>query len=569
MKFDDNGNLVISAFNQDPSNPRNSYELGALFWSSISKQVGAIIRNGGNVDDLIDNEKDFINFGLHPGIREDADNVRDAVFEAYLDYKHLKIELLTDWLSTTITEITEGNRKDLIQQDIRNEEIQLKRLENEISMAHEAREELLKSLLANGSPEAIHRIIGQISQLKQVDQLQRASLKRKRQVAKGAFFSVEERRNFVQQEKQLQKGMQFYEALVSQVRSPKDRATLHEHTKKLTELITKALAGEEAIEHMYKEIEDIETKQEAISPGEMENRTLGAIEYVRDLVKLCAKRLRAESCSFIRPEEKFFTLRELVACLDRVLEFDPKILCNDRINYLGKPSILLVPGNGNALYDWKNNQFIVPLCPPGGNFMGSIATAMIEYRLDVDEDKNLINSYWKLPAHKQTKSTFQLKASLTRDYITWMSAEYKGFRVLPKETKKWFEYEVAPNRNEIYCPPEYQPFSLSAKEFQELLNETEEKLKDKELSECEEQDLWVGSILTYQKGEYQRSYECVSALLTKSKQYRFGQYNLGHIGMKVSQKQQAIAGFNEFANAYPQSWWASVARDYVRRLQMA
>jgi len=232
MKFDDNGNQAISAFNEDPSNPRNSYELGALFWSSISRQVGTIIRNGGDVGDLINNEKDFINFGLHPGIREDAENVRDAIFEAYLDYKHLKIELLTDWLTTTIAEITEGNRKDLIQQDIRNEEIQLKHLENEISLAYEAREELLKSLLANGSPEATRHVINQISQLKQVDQMQRASLKRKRQVAKGAFFSVEERRSFVQQEKQLQKGMQFYEALASQVRSPQDRATLHEHTKK-------------------------------------------------------------------------------------------------------------------------------------------------------------------------------------------------------------------------------------------------------------------------------------------------------------------------------------------------
>jgi hypothetical protein len=38
--------------------------------------------------------------------------------------------------------------------------------------------------------------------------------------------------------------------------------------------------------------------------------------------------------------------------------------------------------------------------------------------------------------------------------------------------------------------------------------------------------------------------------------------------MKIPQKQMAIKGFNEFIKRKPQSWWASVARDHARRLQI-
>ena len=82
------------------------------------------------------------------------------------------------------------------------------------------------------------------------------------------------------------------------------------------------------------------------------------------------------------------------------------------------------------------------------------------------------------------------------------------------------------------------------------------------------EDLWAASILLYQQGKYKDSYQYLNDLLVHYPHYIFGYYNLGIIGMKISQKQDAIKGFKEFIQRNPQSWWASVASDHIRRLQL-
>jgi tetratricopeptide (TPR) repeat protein len=226
-----------------------------------------------------------------------------------------------------------------------------------------------------------------------------------------------------------------------------------------------------------------------------------------------------------------------------------------------------VPGNGHGLYDWKNNRFVIPLTPATGNFMTSVAAAIIEYRLDVDDDKKLLTSYQKLPAYKTVRSMMALRSSLTKDYIKWMTSEYQGFKVLDKDARNWFEHEIAPSRNDIYCPPEYQPFELSSDQFQALLKTIESKLTADNSPQSGE-DLWAASILNYQQGEFKKSLHYINDLLSLNPNHIFSYYNQGIIAMKIPQKQMAIKGFNEFIKRKPQSWWASVARDHARRLQI-
>jgi len=253
-------------------------------------------------------------------------------------------------------------------------------------------------------------------------------------------------------------------------------------------------------------------------------------------------------------------------CLDRIIEFDPLLFKNDRVAIFGKPGVLIVPGNGNSLYDWKNNRLLVPLVPPGGNFMASIATGMIEYRLDVDEDKRMLNSYNQIPAHKKIRSMFQLRNNLMKDYVIWMTSEYKGYRILEKEKKDWFEHEIAPPKMDIFTPFEYQQFNITSSEFKKLMDSLDIKLSG-DLSKCKNDELWSGSIVFYQQGKFQRAMEMLNALIQKDPENLMAYYNCGHIAMKCMNKSQAINSFTEYCNRNPQSWWTRVAREHLRRLQ--
>ena len=141
--------------------------------------------------------------------------------------------------------------------------------------------------------------------------------------------------------------------------------------------INKLAEIEQTIERLKSEVLEINKMQEELSPSELEYKVEHELEYFRDLVKLSTRRLHLESNPLVRPDDKFFTFEILKDCLDRVVEFDPLIFKNDRVAIFDRPEILLVPGSGNSLYDWKNNRIMVPIVPPGGNFLASIAAGII------------------------------------------------------------------------------------------------------------------------------------------------------------------------------------------------
>jgi tetratricopeptide (TPR) repeat protein len=248
------------------------------------------------------------------------------------------------------------------------------------------------------------------------------------------------------------------------------------------------------------------------------------------------------------------------------MEFDPKVFQNERTVHFGKPGVLLVPGNGNALYDWKHNQIVVPLVPYQKNFMASIASGIIEYRFDTDEDKKLLHSFNLLPENKNIKSVVQLKTKLIKEYTIWMTSEYTGFRVLSTLSKKWFEREIAPDRTAIFTPFHYQPFELPAAEFQKLVEKARGEAQDRKSAPPDA--LWTASILEYQVGNFEKAYECCSELTKRDPERVFAWYNLGHIAAKVMRKSEAIEAFNQFIRRRSQSWWTAVAYDQVRQLQV-
>jgi len=566
MKFNEQYTDALARCKEDPTDIQAVSEISYLFWSSLIDTVGEIVRNGSDMTAFLSENSDYCNFGLCKDVLGEIKEQQTAIkLKGNLPFR-LTVNTFTEWLSDLVVKINEGDRKEMIEKDIQLAKIQIRKLESElVSLQDERRQRLNKQLVENASVPS-SAIIKQIENLETTDLMLMESLRQKRAIAKGVFMSVDKKRNHFEREQNLQKELA---KSISLVESIQDREVMLQ-TKKIGTQIEMTLGRiieiEDAIGRMETEINDIQKKAQEISPLEVESRIRKEIEYLRDLVKLSAKRLHIETCPILRSGDKPFSIAGLNECLDRIIEFDPLLFKNDRVAIFGKPGVLIVPGNGNSLYDWKNNRLLVPLVPPGGNFMASIATGMIEYRLDVDEDKRMLNSYNQIPAHKKIRSMFQLRNNLMKDYVIWMTSEYKGYRILEKEKKDWFEHEIAPPKMDIFTPFEYQQFNITSSEFKKLMDSLDIKLSG-DLSKCKNDELWSGSIVFYQQGKFQRAMEMLNALIQKDPENLMAYYNCGHIAMKCMNKSQAINSFTEYCNRNPQSWWTRVAREHLRRLQ--
>ncbi|MDD5673154.1 MAG: hypothetical protein PHC61_03235 [Chitinivibrionales bacterium] len=566
MKLSAAQRQAIATYLEAPAEPQHRQGLHGLFWSSLMNAIAEEVNGGRDLKGLFTDSFDFINFGLCPGASAEAAARGSDLKNAAVAYPFCQIKLFTEWLDEIVKKVNKGDQKESLERDIKLARISIKHLEDEIKMQQESRAELLlKNYGENGKPPP-PPVVKQIESMEATDTGVLESMRVKRSISRGVFFSVEQKRQHIQLETQLQKEIGRNDGLIAKIKSKEDGLTVKNSGAKIAEIITQLLDTEEAIGKRTQALSDIQKRQESLSAVEIESRIRTEIEYVRDLLMLAAKRLHQDSCPFLRPDEPCFTVKEIGACVDRILEFDPRIFYNDRASIFGRPGIVLVPGSGNALFDWKNNMIIVPLIPPAGNCMASIATAMIEYRLDVDEEKRLMTSYNQIPDYKDLRSIFQLRATMTHDYIAWMLSEYKGYRVLGKDTKKWFDHEIAPDRNDIFAPPDYQQFALSSADYKKRAEDLEAALAGN-LDECTVEVLWHGSIVAYQNGKFPRAIELLRQLVKKSPEHTFAYYNLGHACMKTMQKQEAIAAFMEFAKRNGQSWWAAIARDHVLHLQ--
>jgi hypothetical protein len=566
MNFNKQDTATLAALKDKSPDPAKLRDAGNLYWNYLAQGIGECVRKKADVAAYLASERDFVDFGLTPEAVERPVDFRKKILTVESPDAFLKVLCFSDWISQLCAKILQGDKKEMLEKEIKLSSMQMDRLEKEIvELQQQRRETVINEPVKTSSTRQTSDLKTGLDTLDQLDGLFRQHLKFKKAVAKGTFFSVADKRKHCERENNLSslraKVDEFLEAY-----PPKERAAVKAFSAQVADDMGRIIDFEDSIVKMRKDIEELTRKKDAISPVETEARIVAEIDYLRDLVKLTAKRLHMESCPIMRQEDKYFTVGELHACLDRILEFDPRIFHNDRVSIFGKPSVLLIPGNGNSLYDWKNNVIIVPTMPVGGNCMASVATGMIEYRIDTDEDKRLTASYNQLPQYEGVKSVFHLRTELTKDYITWMVSEYKGYKNLAKEVRKWFEHEIAPSKNDIYIPPQYQAFELPAEEFTRQLAERESRLS-RDLAAASVDDLWVASILNYQRGKFDRSVELLKALVTKRPDHQKALFNLGFVCMKLMYKQDAVKSLTEYTKLNPQSWWSGVVMDYVRRLQ--
>jgi hypothetical protein len=552
---------AIEVYLAAQENERNTSRIDSAYWTAIADAFAECVRYKKDLHAVITDLKDIIDFGICPEMIENGDKVIASITATPPPSGPIKVTLLSSFIEERLNTILQESARERIEKEITIAERERARQEREMLSLQESRKQLLLSAWST-SPKAA--FIDE--QMQKVDELQFSSLTMKKSVVKGAFVPVEKKREHFLREKNIaelqEKIDRFLDADPGQKENTDQIRQLSADIIAVTETV---IAQNAAIAKMREEVERIQREQRAISGLELENRIRQEIDYLKDLVRLSARRLHSSSCPLLRKDDAFFTFDEIAKGLDRVLEFDPRVFRNERTVLFGKPSILLIPGNGNALYDWKNNQIVVPLVPYKKNYMASIASGIIEYRFDTDEEKKLLRSFNLLPENKSIKSVVQLKNKLIKEYTLWMTSEYNGFRVLSMPSKKWFEREISPSRSEIYTPFAYQPFELSSAQFQKLLEKIQNEVKDRSLAPPE--SLWIGSVLEYQQENYEKAWELANALVSRDPARVFAWYNCGHCAMKVMRKQEAIEAFSQFIKLQSQGWWSSVAYDLLRQLQ--
>ncbi len=567
MIFTEQARAILRGLRTNPGESVCIREAESLYWKILEENVAACIREKTDCSALVTQEYDLINFGITPETLENASaaSAMSATMRLMIEpNRHVRMLLVSDWLSEAYWKAIAGDRREALEKGMQSTQAERLRLENDANAVRHVRKDCIVKCLGIKYPaDELTRTVDMVDH---ADEVYCRNRKIRKRSSRGVFIPVVEKRKHYEQEQEYAAIAERIERLLSQAEPQATAADIKRSTQRIHEISDKLLDMEESIDRMNEALATIDNKRRTATPAELEASMRAEIDHVKELTRLAAKRLHIENCCFIRPNDACCTVKDVNECIDRIIEFDPDVFHNSRAALFGLPGVLLIPGCGNSLYDWKNNRLVVPLITPGGNFMASVAAGIIEYRLDADEDKRLLNSYQKLTQHKDVKSIFHLKDILTKDYITWMTSEYKGYKTLSHEEREWFEHEIAPDKNEIFTPLEYRGYMLAKDAFVDKCKEVEGILAQG-LQAVPENVLWVGSILMYQQGKFDRAMELLKARVGKDPVFAPAYYNLGQVCVKLMRKQEAIQYFGEYCRRNPQSWWAATAMEHIRRLQ--
>jgi hypothetical protein len=565
MEYNEQFNKTLSTFKNEPEKPG---VFDSPFWSMLIENICNEIHSSGTIDTILKQCTCFLNYGICKEIFTDTNEITATIEDTQIKNSPLPIVTFSHWINDQANKIRQLDKKDALVKELRTNQILLSKYNRELQGIRNQRNARIQELAEHSQSPNIKNDLQKITNdLSTIDTLQTDCLRIRKALSKGTFYTVEQKRENAARENQLTKALDQVKSFIDCYPSGDLVTEIRHAISSTADQIQKMIDLELVIEKNQADIETVQKALAEFSLIEFENKVREDLEHIRDMTRLSSKRMHLDNCPVLTDNKKFFTYSKIIECLNRILEFDPLLFKNDRVTIVGKPQILIVPGSGNAVYDWKNNLILIPLQYTTENPMISISSGMIEYRLDTDEEKQMLNSYNELPEYKTIRSTIQLKSQLTKDYTTWMTQEYLGYRVLPKSVKEWFEHDIGPNKNEIFVPHAYQTYNFSSTDFNKLLKSTDEKICICTIDNASSDDLWVGSILWYHQGNVQRSYDLLHALCSRNVDIPMAYYNYALVASKVFQKANAIKAYTEFMNRVPQCWWTRVAGDHLRALQ--
>ncbi|MFA6449604.1 MAG: cyclic nucleotide-binding domain-containing protein [bacterium] len=441
---------IIEAFRKNPEDRENLNKLNALYWDLI---IATVVKKLPTVKDNMlqfeDKDLQVVDFGLlDKQFLPDNTNVLDQIQEDknFNPGEDFQIEFiyLSDLLQGVYKEAFGYNKMLKLEEERKQVYSTVQACQERVAALVKGRADMIASF--PGGQNAAQFV-------QKYDNLVRGMAILERKMKAGRSISNEERAKIVQAKNvKTQINTQiagFLTALKGRVSDDQ----LAQFRTLGDELEKKVLEDLQLQELASKKDEIVKAHSDWMKSITMKTReTTYKNEMIRlkKYVQMTAKKAQIDPTAVLVNIRDIATKTRVKAAMDLFLKenvdpeiFEPK---QTRIKQLGMPKLMLLPGSGNAVYDWEKHLFMVPLTPPK-SLEESIANALIEFHWDMDEDKSLRESYGQLKIYSKLSIT-KLKQQLCKDYIIWATQESKGWKKLDKEVRPWFQVKIAKQKLE-------------------------------------------------------------------------------------------------------------------------
>lgn len=527
------------------------------FWQSIFKIIPNLITKEtkdlftipegyhkwldfGCVSDKLCNDPDFL-LALDEPLPPELHDVRDEY----------KIVYLHTWLEEAHARNIQIKYKEEITKRLHEEEKKLEEYPYRLSSCIERRSNFLEWY-----PKAQQAII--ISE--EIENRLPVYAVLMNKINRSELISSDERTDYVRLTSELQK---LRDMRVRKQQSLHDILPCHELIQiddEIEELIFLKSTLEKNVQKAQTVVDEDEMWRKEMRIGRCREQMCEEIRRIRSFSELAALRSRTKPVSIFMGRDPVPTPAAIIKVIEDILEIDPQLYSAQARKKHGFPSILVVPIVGNGVYDFDRNTLIIPSRPQGG-LIQAVATALIEYRLDADEDSILRNSYLKLRKNEGIFSSIQLRDRMLRDYLDWVLKEAKGYRVLDTNTAQWFLENIAPPLFALKCPRRINNFSIT--QWQIFIARHEKQIGKENIPF----DTYFRLGVAYwQIEQYEKSYICFAQAAEQNPEHLDACYNAALSSYKIQQKADASTFWRKYLLLDKRSFWTNRVQEFLRKL---
>lgn len=563
--------FLIRNFIKDPTDRRSKLDLNSLFWDKIYELVREGAKNGESTTLGLDEYSDLFNYGiLDVSLLDDKEKAVLAIKAEDLPIDNEDIYSFVEWLIVQYRKLLNFDKKEHLNKEIEINRQDVIRKEKDLDKLIDEREEFFinsaKSALASRgalTSSAFNSLISRYRKIYALDSTFKNIAITQFNVSHGTFLNSEQKREFVAKKMEYQKGLAIFDSLLTELRDKSKLQQVKGLCENVEALVNDIISTKSKEDKIKIELESLKTEQLSLSPIEIEAKINGVLDYLKDMMILSSKRLRMDPIAVLHGRVSPVTKSKLEVIIKHVEEFDPKVFNNEKVQYMGAPKFVIIPGYGNGLYDWKNNALIIPTMPTK-SIEDAVYMAIIEYKLDVDEEKTMINSFNKIENYRGLKSIFALKDRFAKDYSIFMKQETRGYKVLDKVVRNWFAYEIAPSKHEAKIPRKLASNLLKANEWDDLIEKHKEKIA---LDNASAIDFYNMGVIYTQDEEYDEAIEMYKKCLNLDENFLNGYFNLGIVCIKKLKKPDAVQAFAQYMKRNPQSYWTGVCQEHIMKLR--
>ena len=209
---------------------------------------------------------------------------------------------------------------------------------------------------------------------------------------------------------------------------------LHDRTKFLAGLIVHVT---NETERWKKRVEMAHNKYKKHGVPALKMELRDGINRKKEFMTVAARTARIDTSPLCQNKNKPISMARAGEIMMDLTPLDPDMLRASRIRMYGLPRVIMAPGQGLGVYDWEDNSLIIPIFAAVSD-VKDFCFALAAFRWDNDEDRTLKDTYALLKVNKG-KGIRALQEAFMNDYFLWISKERKGYRILPRDTSKWFK----------------------------------------------------------------------------------------------------------------------------------